>query len=270
MSDQVEAIYANGQITLSLKEGAAYGKTYKVTVRAYDGAPAVTLRVAVPAEKKSNISASIKASGFIDVIREGTVITVTPTFVNAFVSDVDADSMSLKFYRKDGKTWTEVKGNEIPFACDPDENGRFVITAKESLVHTDKYQVELVARIDGKEILSKRINLTVKMGSAKLTVKASDTTLFAKDKNDRALFWFETKDATLNEVTRVAFKDAKQAATFELIDYGDGTYAIGFKNGKVNEKMVGKSVTVKLNVFIEGNETAKANDAVSVKLTVVK
>ena len=122
-------------------------------------------------------------------------------------------------------------------------------------------------------VKSKQVDLKLKMGSTKLVTQSSDTTLFAKDKNDRALVWFESKDATLNEVAKVEFKDAKQAQMFGLIGYGNGVYAIAFENG-VDSSLVGKSatktVTVTLNVFIEGNPTEKANTTAKVKLTVVK
>jgi len=277
---QVIAQYADGKLNVKLNqvdnpettenEAAAYGKTYKVTVRAYEDAPAVSLSIAVPAEKKSNITASIKATGTIDVVRAGTAITITPKFTNALESDVD--SMSLSFYKKTGKTWTEVE--EYGIFNVVAEDGKFVITAAEDLVHTDKYRVALTAVVDGVSVVSKQIDLRVKMGSAKLTVKTKDKLLFAKDKNDRVLFWFETKDAALNAVSRVEIKNTKQAEQFEIISYGNGEYAIAFKDTNVAKNLVGKSatksVTVTLNIFIEGNQLTKANTTASVKLTVVK
>ena len=81
---------------------------------------------------------------------------------------------------------------------------------------------------------------------------------------------FTTEDTTLNKVAKVQIKDAKLADQFEIFDYGNGQYAIGFKDGNVDKSLIGKTVTVTLNVFIEGNPSAKANAAVSIKLTVVK
>ena len=133
-----------------------------------------------------------------------------------------------------------------------------------------KYKAQLETVIGETNVKSSMISLTVKMGTAKLVVKSEDTTLFSKDKNDRALVWFESADATLNDIVKVEFKNAKQATMFDLIDYGDGTYAIGFKDGKVDKSLMGKTVTVSLNVFVEGNQTAKANATANVKLTIVK
>lgn len=278
---QVIAEYKSGKLTVKLNtvddpetkeiEAAAYGKTYKVTVSAYQGAPAVALSVVVPAEKKSDVGISIKAVGTIDVIREGTAITVTPTITNAFVSDIA--SMSLNFYKKDGKLWTKVD-KDIPFEWDI-EDGKFIITAGEGLNHTDKYRVELVAAVKGAEpVVSKQIDLKVKMGSVRLTAKTSGTTMFAKDKYDRALVWFETADTTLNDVVKVEIRDAKYKEMFEIIPYGNGQFAIGYKDNAVHSSLIGKkattAVTLNLNVFLEGNGTEKANTTAKVTLTIVK
>ena len=208
------------------------------------------------------VKSTIKAKGNLDVIRSGSAITVTPSYTNVLNVDVDENAV-LKIYSSADKF-------KVPVAEVKAENGVFVIDNSVISSHTLKYKAQLETMIGDTIVKSGMISLTVKMGTAKLTVKTEDTTLFAKDKNDRALVWFEAADTTLNDITKVAFKNAKQAAMFELIDYGDGTYAIGFKDGKVDKSLIGKTVTVALNVFIEGNQTAKANAAVNVKLTIVK
>ena len=151
------------------------------------------------------------------------------------------------------------------------ENGIFVIDNTVISDQTLKYKAQLETALyaDIYPVKSSMISLSVKMGAAKLTVMTSDTTLFANDKNDRALVWFEAKDAALNDVSRVEIKDAKYQDKFEVIDYENGQFAIAFKDG-VPENLIGKTVTLNLNVFIEGNETAKANTTAKVKLTIVK
>ena len=260
-AEKLDVRYANGKLTVALKEAAEYGKTYPVTISAHEGASAVKLNVAV-LKANAVVKSTIKATGTLDVIRSSTAITVTPTYTNVLNVDVD-NAAVLKIYSSADKyaaAIAEVKAVNGSFAIDN------TIISDQSL----KYKAQLETVIGGQTVKSSQINLNVKMGSAKLTVKSANTTLFAKDCNDRALFWFESTDAAQNAVTKVEFKNAKQAALFRLIDNGDGSWSIAFKDGNVDKSLIGKSVTVSLNVFIQGNMTAKANASVNVKLTIVK
>ena len=260
-NQMLDVNYADGKLTVSAKDAAAYGKSYPVTISAYEGAPAVKLNVAI-LKQNAAVKSTIKATGFIDVIRSSTAITVKPTYTNALNVDVDENAV-LKIYSSADKfknAIAEVKSEEGIFTID-----KSVISDQ-----TLKYKAQLETKFNENIVKSNMISLTVKMGAAKLTVKSEGTTLFAKDKNDRVEFSLATADAALNGITRVEFKNARQAALLELIDYGDGTYAIGFKDGKVDKSLIGKSVTVPLNIFLEGNRTAKANATVNIKLTIVK
>ena len=177
--------------------------------------------------------------------------------------DVDKDAV-LKIYTSADKyqaAIAEVKA----------EDGIFTIDNSVISDHTLKYKAQLETKVydDREPVKSAMISLSVKMGTAKLTVKTSGTTLFGKDRNDRALVWFEAKDAALNAVSKVEIKDAKYQDKFEVIDYGNGQFAIGFRGG-VPESLIGKTVTLNLNIFIEGNQTEKANTPAKVKLTIVK
>ena len=56
---------------------------------------------------------------------------------------------------------------------------------------------------------------------------------------------------------------------FELHELGNGVYAIAFKdNTPPNPNWKYKGGTAKIQVFLEGNETAKANVTFSVKVNV--
>jgi hypothetical protein len=95
--------------------------------------------------------------------------------------------------------------------------------------------------------------------------------------NDRVVVTFTAADAKLNGIEKVEIKSAAQAAMFDLIDNGDGTYSIAFKDGVIPasiatqlKKKASYAVTLTLNIYIEGNPTAKANTTASVKLTIVK
>ena len=261
---------AGNALIIKLKDGAEYGKTYPVSVSAYQNAPAVKLSVAVLKEG-SAVKSTIKATGTLDVIREGTAITIKPTYTNYLNVNVDTDAVLKIYSSKDSfkKAIAEVYS----------KNGIFTIDSSIIGNHTLKYKAQLETKIPGKTdpIKSNQISLSVKMGAAKLTAKSSGTTLFAKDRNDRALVWFEAADASLNDVKTIKIKDAKYKDVFEIIDYRDGSFAVAFKDGKLHEsiakqleKKASVSITLSLDVFMEGNESAKANTTQKVKLTIVK
>jgi len=258
---------AGNALIIKLKDGAEYGKTYPVTISAYQGAPVAKLNVAV-LKKGSVVKSTIKATGTLDVIREGTAITIKPTYTNYLNVNVDEDAV-LKIYDNYNAVIAEVYA----------ENGIFTIDSSVISNHVLKYKAQLETKLPGKAepIKSNQISLSVKMGAAKLTTGSGGTTMFAKDRNDRALVWFEAADASLNDVKTIQIKDAKYKDAFEIIDYRDGSFAICFKDGKIHESIAKQlekkssiSITLNLNVFIEGNESAKANTTQKVKLTIVK
>ena len=269
-STKLDVRFENGNLIVSLKDDAAYGKTYPVTVSAYSGAPTVKLNVAV-LKKTAAVKSTIKATGSLDVIRESTSITVKPTYTNVRTVDVDRNAV-LKIYSSADKYKEAIAELKA-------ENGIFVIDHSVISNHTLKYKAQLETKIyeDKDPVKSNLIPLTVKMGTAKVTAKADNATMFAKDVNDRVVVTFTAADVKLNGIEKVEIKTAAQAAMFELIDNGDGTYSIAFKDGvipasiaKQLKKKASYAVTLTLNIFIEGNLTAKANTTASVKLTIKK
>ena len=235
-------------------------------MKANDSSAAQTLTIAILAENKSAVTSTLKAKGNLDVIRDGSAVTLTATYKNCAEAKKTEE---LVFYKTVGKETVEV--NDL-FHYTQNADGTFTVTKAESakLDHSGKYTVKLVTYIGGsKACESKPIALTVKMGTAKLTLTVKDTVLFAKDSKDRAEFRIDSTDTALNGIAKIELKDTKQKNLFELFDYGNGTYAIGFKDGKVDKSLIGKTVTVNLNVFLNGNETAKVNTTVKVKLTVI-
>ena len=148
-----------------------------------------------------------------------------------------------------------------------EENGRYILTRGENLDHSQKYTVTLAATFANGETAKATGALKLKMGSAKLTMNIDSTTLFAQDKHSRVNISFASDDSTLNKVAKVEL-DSKLAGQFEIIDYKNGQYAIGFKAGNVPAKLT--SANIALNIWLEGNETGKANTSVKVKLDIVR
>ena len=107
--------------------------------------------------------------------------------------------------------------------------------------------------------------LSVKAGKA--SVKAgSAAILYSTDRNSRGEFLLTSKDKTLNPISKVEFKNARDAAIYEIFSYGDGSFAIGFRNAAVAAKV--KSGSIPLNVFFEGSASEKPGTNVTLKLQI--
>ena len=259
---------ADGRLSVAVNESTEYGATYKLLVKAGDGHPAQTLTVTILAYNKSDITSTLKTGGSIDVIRKNGSIVITPSYKNLNTQTVREEK--LVFYKTVGKTQVDVS-DLFDYTANPD--GSFTVAKAENarLDHSGKYTAVLTTLINGKVAAqSKPAALSVKMGSTKLTLTAVNAFLFSQDKHDRAEFVITAADATLNKIAKVEIKDAKYQNILEIIDYGNGEYAIGFKDGKVDSSLIGKTVTVNFDIFVEGNQTAKANTNAKMKLTILK
>ena len=256
----LDVSWADGMLTIAVNDQTAFGATYKLQVRAKADAPTQTLTVGIPAESKSTVTSTLKAKGHIDVIRSDSALTLTKTYKN-YAGEAALEEQ-LVFWKVDGKQ--KVDASHL-FAYTGNEDGTFTVTQTGSLKPGGKYQAQLVTSLNGVELCrSKAISLTVKMGNAKLTLAAGDTTLFAGDKQDRAEFEILTGDPTLNGIARIEIKEKKYQGKVQLHSYSDGTFALSAPG------LTAKTATVTLNIFLEGNETEKPNASLKLKITLQK
>ena len=254
-SDGLTASYADGLLTLAVNDRTAYGSTYKVQLWATSNKIS-TVTVKIPAEKASAVTMTAKAKGQIDVIRGASQILVTPSYKNC----LDGQSLGKQVkvtWAKDGKNYTQ------------DVTGRFDLNwadgalqvsrmPGETLELTGKYRLEILC--EGMEKPA-YVNLTVKSGTAKVT--AAPVRLYTKDANHRAELTFMSSDRTLNAVARVELKDAKLKTSYEVLDLGDGQFALRLRPGAK-----AKNGTVTVNLFFEGNNGKKPNATASVKVEI--
>lgn len=266
--ENLNVIYSDGQLSVSVNAKTEYGATYRVSVKAtqYD-APA-TLTVKIPAENKSAVTATLKAAGQLDVIRDSTAITVMPTYKNC-LREPNA-YWQMDFYSSaDGYT------NPVNslFHVEKNDRGSFVITrAAGSQINPKlKYRAVLTSKFVDVTVVSAPVALKVTAGSAKIMAQTTGSALYAADKNSRADFRLIPGDARLNGILGVRIKNQNDRNLFELFDYGNGVYAIGFWHGEVDQSlMFGKtSLRIPLEVTLDGNGTPGASVAVTLNVALV-
>lgn len=248
--------WSDGKLTVTANSTAEAGKTYKIALRATENDPAVTLSVKI---LDTAVTASMKARGTIDVVRDGTAITVTPSYKNyAGLADI---APQLTIESRNGKTYKEVDAGL--FSIVHNENGTFTIT-KVPGAEVDtalKYRAKLTFKGGANPAY---VNLAVKSGTAKVAVSGTPV-LYKADRFSRGTFRLTTADKALNPIVKAEIKDAKYQGIFEVYSYGSGEFAIGFKGNKVPDGKLPTSVV--LNVYVDGNP-AKGVASVALKLQV--
>lgn len=255
-SDGLTAAYENGLLTLSVNEKTVYGGSYKVQLWVTPKR-VTTLMVRIPAEKNSAVTMTARARGGIDVIRDASEVVVTPTYRNCL------DGASLKkqvkvTWAQDGRNYSQDVTEDFILTWAQDGTLHVSKVPGKELALTGKYRLEILCEGMEKEAYTA---LSVKCGTARFTV--ASVSLYAKDANDMARLTITTTDKTVNTLERVELKDARLKGTYEVLDLGSGQFALCLIPGAK-----AKTGTVTLNLFCEGNTTAKPSGTVSVKVEI--
>jgi len=255
-SDGLTAAYENGLLTLSVNEKTVYGGSYKVQLWVTPKR-VTTLMVRIPAEKKSSVTMTARARGGIDVIRDASEVIVTPTYRNCL------DGASLKkqvkvTWAQDGRNYSQDVTEDFILTWAQDGTLHVSKVPGKRLALTGKYRLEILCEGMEKEAYAA---LSVKCGTARFTV--ASVSLYAKDANDMARLTITTTDKTVNTLERVELKDARLKGTYEVLDLGGGQFALCLIPGAK-----AKTGTATLNLFCEGNTTAKPSGTVSVKVEI--
>ena len=259
----LDLTYSSGCLTVGTNDATRYGATYKLLIQATAFDKPVTLTVKIPAQQNSKVTASLKASGAIDVIRDASSVIVRPTYKN-YAGLTPLEKVLTIFSSADGKTYAEDVTSH--FRITPNADGSYTVTKLpgEQLNAGLKYRAVLtlpgVANSD-----PAYVSLPVKSGSA--PVKLSGTAvLYKNDRFSRSPIPFTVTDGAMNPISRVEIKDPKLAQLYEVYSYGNGEFAIGFKNDTVGAGV--KSGNVALEVYVDGNASAKSNASVTLKLNI--
>ena len=256
---KLDVSYSGGKLYVAVNGATEYGASYKVLISAGEGYKAAALTVTIPAQAKSAITGTLRVKGSIDIIRSGSGITLTPTYKNVSSAGY---TERVEVYSSADKFANPVEGM---FAVD---GMKLTNICADSRV---KYKVRVIASFaSGAEAATPLTAITVKTGAARLTVSGKPA-LYLKDVNSRGEFRITSADLTLNGIAKAEIKDAKNAAMFELYEYGGGRFAIGFKDGVIAPSAAKlRSVSIPINIWLDGNETAKPNTTVTVRINIAK
>ena len=259
--------------TLTAIDDSVETGSYTATIEAdYEsGTLEKTVNFTVKKAAKTPVkSMTLKSSGKIDVLRPGTSVKLTPVFKNVYGVDLEADFSVSVIMTYDG-VYNQVRDLDWTFYFDIEvvDNKSWVITPRpEALIsHKDKYKVV----VTGCGISASKEN-ALKMVQGKATIKQDkkSVTLLKTDCHSRGEVNLSLTDASLKGIKEVQFvspKDKSGREYFALRDLGDGRCEIAYNEDLLpaNIKKL-KTQTVKLKVFLEGNETKTPNKTLTVKV----
>ncbi len=293
---------AGNVITITGKDalkGSVNGYTYsaEISTESVDTKPVVVkFTVKTSPNKAPAASVTLKATGSIDVLRQGTQAVITPTFKNWYGYDLSKAKLYVNGKLIDGKDSTPFKKELV--------DGHFVITPKYGVNIDPKASYSVTMSLNG--YTTKPVKLPVKMGTVKIDQSVKSLTLLKNDRFDRQSVKLILNDDTLYDIDMARVElDAKSKAKYSLTKLGNGEYAIGYKDNTLPDSVKNsstandtitsdspshsnagggattpsgpadydsgppKSDSVKLNVFLRGNGGTTANKVITVSLKLV-
>ena len=277
--DIVEIDDDNQTIKLTAGEGAVYGKTYKVFVKASEADRAATLNVQIANKTNSRIRLSASTSGTIDPTRDSTKVYVKYRASNFnFVDAVDASGDAVYpevtvWASPNGRTgWTDVSDQFEIRPSTSRASTYSILKLPEAVLNSElKYQVQVTLKdAEGLDVTPAKAVLKVRAGSC--SVKPDRTvTVYKTDLQAGHKFQLTSSDKNLNSVEKVTIADKTLATMYNIESLGDGWFEL--RPTDPNAKL--KSTSIKLNVFVRGmaiRTNAKGeplpNGTVTLKLTV--
>ena len=219
--------------------------------------------------KAPAITVTLKNSKNIDVLRPGsTAVIVTPTVKNVY-GHVYTES-DLIFYRGSGAKAVEISREEAPFTVITESGGyQLKLNGTISDPKTDTYSLGMRFTTEAGQTAATKtpVLIPIKMGTAKPVLSTKEVQLLKNDRYSYEEFRIETGDETLAGIREVRIVDKTNSFAIETV--GSGKYAIHFAGNEVSAAaMKAKSMSVKLEVYLEGNNTAKANATLSLKVNI--
>lgn len=278
--DIVEIDEDNQTIKLTAGDGAVYGKTYKVFVKASEADRAATLNVQIANKTNSRIRLSASTSGTIDPTRDSTKVYVKYRASNFnFVDAVDANGDPVYpevtvWASSNGRTgWTDVSEQFEIRPSTSRASTYSILKLPEAVLNSElKYQVQVTLKdAEGLDVTPAKAVLKVRAGSC--SVKPDRTvTVYKSDLEAGHKFRLTSSDKNLNSVENVTIVDKTLAKMYNIEALGDGWFELR-PSGANTQKI--KTTSIKLNVFVRGmaiRTNAKGeklpNGTVTLKLTV--
>ena len=270
----LDVVLNDKKVTVSTNANTQMGKTYKVVYTLQENNKSVTMTVKTLAEAKSKISLALSVKGKLKTGVISTGVTVTPKWTN-LSCPVDITE-NIRVYAKataKGSTAVDVTEKFIINKVGDKYEIKFAsLNAMKSLNFKDKYTLKAENIVIGTQNVStaKAASLSITHTKPKVMQSVKEVKLYQNDRYSRGMVRITLNDNTLPKISEVRIAKSSISDFYEVISLNNGWYGLKYKGNQIAPKI--KSGTVKLNLFLEGNnpENNNPNATVSVKVTNVK
>jgi len=265
--------YANGKILVATNGNTQPGMTYKVNIMLEGMAKPAVLSVKTVAANKSDVKLAVSAKGKLVTTDPDAEVIITPKWTN-FGGNKDL-SENFKVYGTLKNEFTNVDFTEC-FDITKKADGTYSLTVKDleamANLHpkaTYNLAVEDVV-IGGSAVAApKPVKLSLTLTKAKVEQSTKTVNLYPNDRFSTAVVELNLKDNSLPAIAVVEpVVDAKKPSAYDAKYLGNGKVEISFINNELSKK----DGSVKLNVYLEGNDpdNAQPNATVTVSVKLAK
>lgn len=276
VKDRFEKLDNSNPLRFRLKKGEKLkaGCTYQAYISAStsngEAIPEVKVPLAVKwtAPEKVKVSASLKMKYGIDV-SICSHVEITPTLKNCFIDPVADGNLTVFENGVDVTSKFRIYQQEKSFIMFLEDG--------EALNPKAKYTVQYSASyVNGNGELCEvksTAKLTVSMSKVNVTVVSQNPVhLNGKNRFDQTTFQLSTTVKQSDETPLIEHitLDAASEKLFDVIQIGINKFALKYKDDVIAAGIVpGKAVTVKVQVFLEGNGSATPNGTQNLKVNIV-
>jgi len=270
---QLDVGYANGKIMVATNDNTQPGMTYKVNIMLEGMAKPAVLSVKTVAANKSDVKLAVSAKGKLISTDPDAEVIITPKWTN-FGGNVDL-SENFKVYGTLKNEFTNVDFTEC-FDITKKADGTYSLKVKdleamEQLHPKATYNLAVEDVVIGGSTVAapKPVKLSLTLTKVKVEQSTKTVNLYPNDRFSTAVVELKLKDGTLPSISVVEpVVDAKKPSAYDAKYLGNGKVEISFMNNELSKK----DGSVKLNVYLDGNDSdnAQPNATVTVSVKLAK
>lgn len=258
-------------LKIATNQHTAFGTTYSVVLKLAETGKTVTIKVKTITETKSVAKVSLSVKGKLQTAYLDKEVVVTAKWTNlAGGADITENIRVYATAKAKGSQPVDVTDK---FTVTRTADNKYSVRFKDldslyELNPTDKYTVAVKgATVNDVEIAdSKAAKVTFSLSKVKMVQSVKKVSMYKNDRYSQGEVKITTKDKTVPSIEKVVLIKDKVGSFYQLKNLGDNEYAICYAERTIGNKI--KNGTVKLDIYLEGNNPEFGKPNATVKVSV--